>query len=66
MSLVWKYSLNLERTSSQLFSDWSSHCCQASSLVLQECVDQSERLNVGTMVKVSWCCGGGGEDKVLQ
>ena len=36
--------------------------CQASSLVLQECVDQSERLNVGTMVKVSWCCGGGGED----
>ena len=34
--------------------------------MLQECVDQSERLNVGTMVKVSWCCGGGGEDKVLQ
>ena len=44
MSFVWKYCLNLERTSSQLLSDWSRHCCQASSLVLQECVDQSERL----------------------
>ena len=26
-SLVWKYCLNSERTSSQLFCDWSAYCC---------------------------------------
>ena len=37
---IW--ALGLEPDFSQLLSDWSRHCYQASSLVLQECVDQSD------------------------